>query len=789
MDTLRRSSKRALRQAVRHRWIDAFWTGVLATALVPLMLVAGGLTTRWRGTAATDPAELLALVTGDDETISLPDFDDVSFALEGQGGLARPVAYLRRFAVIGAGNDSRRAQVAYVSPGFLTAVGARFAEGRDFDARDGSACVLSRALAQRLPEAREASTITVNGAPCLVAGQLASPFAGLHPGDQIEVWLPLGAFVGTDGESPLRWRDARILRAAVRVRSEGERNAVAAVVARVSRDLADQHPATNRHATIRAVPVEDGVAETNARRAATLLGTLALVFAVVAALNLSALARARGLGQQPTEVIERALGARVHHLLLPLGLELAAITVVATLIGGYATALAGRVIAPDGGEFQLISRFNPVVAGATVVIATITVLLLYVAVNAGQYLAGSDAARRVVPRSRWHLHLTFLQCVLAVSAGSVALTLQGATTSLERLDVGFSTTELYAISASFERAEVTDIVARRALFEAAITQLRGIPGVAGVTALGSQPLIGWDPLRWPLLRSREGAASDRIDAEFDVVGTAFASTLGLPILAGRDLGPEDVGGGTPRAIVVSASLAERFWGADTAVGRTVFVRGTMPATVVGVVGDARFTDVMSPAKPRFFFLWHDSPNVTVEFLLRLEPGQRLAVESQVHAILATITSPTMLAPRLVAVDEIRHRALATLRTTAIAARWSALIVLTITAGGVFGVLAGRVANQRREIGIRYALGATPRHIASQLARELLLIGGGGAVTGALLAYALVAALHAAVPGLGPLDPLTIGTTVAILLVTLALAAWFPLRSATRIEPLETIRDS
>ncbi|HEX7236406.1 MAG TPA: FtsX-like permease family protein, partial [Gammaproteobacteria bacterium] len=269
------------------------------------------------------------------------------------------------------------------------------------------------------------------------------------------------------------------------------------------------------------------------------------------------------------------------------------------------------------------------------------------------------------------------------------------------------------------------------------------------------------------------------------------ATMGIPLVRGRLLGPDDVRD-APQAILVNESFAARFGGRDP-IGQRVRIgpyvaRSDLPsATIVGVVGDVRHTSLASAPSNVFYvamtqWMWVDT---TQTLVVRTTGNPVSFVESIRQAIWSV--NPTLPVTRittmadLVAASEAR-------RTFALAAFAAFGLAALLLAGvGVYGVIEERVTERTREIGLRAALGATPKRIAALVVGQGLTLTMIGVAVGVGVAASSTRAIASLLFGIEPFDLVTYAGVVALLLGVAFVACYAPAFRAARIDPAITLR--
>ncbi|HEV2150382.1 MAG TPA: FtsX-like permease family protein, partial [Longimicrobiaceae bacterium] len=371
--------------------------------------------------------------------------------------------------------------------------------------------------------------------------------------------------------------------------------------------------------------------------------------------------------------------------------------------------------------------------------------------------------------------------VLLVGAG---LLLQGLH-RLNSVDPGFEPSGLVAFRISPHRARYDGDAAAR-LHERVLRQVEAVPGVRSAT-VGCAPYAGCGSTDLHVVGRPDPGEPRRVGWHY--VGPDHFRTLGVPLLRGRALTAEDRAG-RPRVAVIDETAARRFWPGEDPIGKRVwfgyagFESPDSPTEIVGVVGDVLYAPPGGESRPALYtsYLQHTISSTTV--IVRaagdpsaLVPALRRAVK-EVDPDLAIHDVRTM--------REQAAEALAPERFATAALTLFAGLGLLLASLGVYGVMAYSVAQRRREIGIRLALGSTPGRVQRFVLGQGLALAAAGLVLGTAASLALARALPALIAGIGTADPRVYAAVVPLLLLVALAACYLPARAATRVNPVETI---
>ena len=282
---------------------------------------------------------------------------------------------------------------------------------------------------------------------------------------------------------------------------------------------------------------------------------------------------------------------------------------------------------------------------------------------------------------------------------------------------------------------------------------------------------------------------------YNVVGAGYAEALGVPLMAGRTFDTRDTAN-SQAVVVINQALASRFFPKENPIGQQLWVGHaqalpTLPRrTIIGVIGDARWSDLDTPAGPEAWVPFSQQTGgedvFRTMFLLfqttgdptSLMPGVRAQIR-RVDPDLA-LTSIRTLESRL---DESVWRQ----RLAAVAVGALGLAALVIAIVGVFGVTSYLVSRRTHEMGVRIAVGAQPKHIVGIVLTESGWLVLAGVVLGAAGAFGVTRYFSSLLYGVSAGDATTFLLAAAGLAATAMIACYFPARRAARVDPLVTLR--
>ena len=526
-----------------------------------------------------------------------------------------------------------------------------------------------------------------------------------------------------------------------------------------------------------------------------------LVVLLIACANVASLLLMRATGRARELAIRTTLGAgqwRLVRQLLTEGIVLAALGAA----GGLALGLAGvrGLIALSTRQIPGMAdaSLNPAVLAFTTALALLNGLVFglvpAIAVTRGNTnrLLKEDTARGSagkgtgVTRATLVVAETALALVLLVGAGLLIKSFA----RLQEVNPGFSAENVLTAQLALPATRYPDPAARRVFWTRLIDAVRPLSGVTavgltsnvpfnGMVGSGSYSIVGYNP--------PQGEAQPH--GRQEIVGGDYFRAMQIPLVAGRLFTDADTAD-SPLVVIIDQYLVKRYFADKSPLGQqTRFGGPTSPTyTIVGVVGTINSIDLGEPvAKERLYYPVTQQANAGMGLIVKTRNDPR-ALVSQVRAAVAAI-DPEQPMAEVRTMDEWMARSLEGRRAPMLLLALFGAVALTLSAIGIYGVLAFGVAQRAREFGIRQALGAEPRAILALVLGQGMRTAGIGVAIGLVGAVALTRYLQSLLFGVGAYDlPVYAGVTLLLLGVALT-ACYLPARRATRVAPTVALRES
>jgi putative ABC transport system permease protein len=707
----------------------------------------------------------------------------------------------------GAG-DGARLQAITVSPGFWSVfanpvvLGSAF--GDDQEQGNEHVVVLSDALWRNQFDAASGiigRDIALNGESYRVVGVAAPGFA--YPA-QAQIWLP------TYLPSSTAERGSNFLSIVARLRPGVGVTAATQALLSVTDWEAKTWPDNHKGLSASVRTLQDGLTGRFQQPLVMLMLASTLVL-LIACANLANLMLARGQTRTREFALRRALGADTGNVVRVVLAEAFVIGAAGAIIGTMAAQPAIRALmalAPDVLPATVMPTIDLRVI-ALVVMASLIALII-----AG--LAPAWRATRSDPadalrgggrdtsdghgRGRLRAWLVSAEVALAMILLCGSALLIQSLRNLGEVDTGIDSSQVLttrlALPVPAQRAGEDTLAwfervksSNGPRIDAILARVASLPGAARVGMTDSLPISGGTNGNGSIMLPGHDIPMDQNLAEFRFVSADYFATLGIPLRSGRMFEAGDgkeAGLGT--RVLVNQAFVDRFLGGadESALGQSLGIIDDTMKTIVGVVGDVRQLSLERTATPEVYFPMRTYPSTQLSLLVKVD-GDALAFAEPLRRALGQLAAD-------MPVFDVRTMDEATRATTAMR-RFNltlmsvfAAVALLLAAIGLYGVIAYTFSQRRREIGLRQAIGATRGDVQGLILRAGVRMVVPGLAVGLIGALALGRVIAAQLYGVSTTDPAVLAVASASLVLVALLACLVPTRRASRIAPMEALRD-
>jgi putative ABC transport system permease protein len=737
--------------------------------------------------------------------VSQADFEDFQKQSRSFENMAAIYIDKEEFGLTGVG-DPEQVRGMPVSANLFSILGVQPMLGRDFlpgedQAGNENKVILSYGLWQRRfggDRGVIGKTITLDRQPRTVVGVMSHGFnfpppmhfgVGDVPAGK-ELWVPCVVDKAN--------RDYHPLGIVARLKSGVSVRQASAEASTLARAIAKAYPKSNDGIGANVSAMQEQVVSNVRPALVVLFGAVGCVL-LIACVNVANLLLARSAGRRKELAVRAALGASRVDLIQQMLLENFALAipggVLGVLLALWSTDLLRSLTKSNLPRLDELSA-SPTVLGFAAVLCLLTGLAAglvpafsasRVDLNeslkvAGRTLAG---ARHNTLRNSLVIAQISLALLLLTGAGLLIRSFR----QLLHVDPGFQSNNLLTMELRLPNSRYDKAVQLAAFETQLLERLRALPGVVSAGAVNSLPIAGFQGAS---IISIEGRPSPKSFAAGMLVGQRVISpdyfaSMHTPLLAGRDFTFRDAQGATPVAIINQA-LATRYFPGENPLGKRIKIDEASEEwqTIVGITASMHHSGLGADADPEIFSPYLQNPWTTMAFLVRTRGNPEdlsAAVRSQLWAI-----EKEQPISRMSTMDRILADSLAGRRLNLILLASFAGVALLLALIGIYGVISYAVAQRTGEIAIRMALGARRFSVWKLVLWQGAALSAAGIVIGIVASLALTRLMSTMLFHVRPMDPLTLASVAAVVLATALLATFLPARRATRIDPMEALRD-
>ena len=557
------------------------------------------------------------------------------------------------------------------------------------------------------------------------------------------------------------------------------------------------HPQDNPDAGVRLETRHDAVVS-SVRPALRLLGLAAMVVLLMACVNVANLFIVRGVSRRGEFAVRRALGAMDGDIVrerLSESVLLAALGWAGGALVAFAlikTLLAIGLPVPRATEIGLSLRVLGVgllVALAAMGIGALLPLVRIDGGGLGEALASAGRSTPAPSIHRVYAGLVTLQIALALTIFVAAGLLARSFYNLVTVPRGFDGSRTLTAYVSLPSSRYPKRAGILAFYDRLTPRIASLPGVESASGTWALPFSDDGYASSAIVPADRPAQQHPPPIAVAPVLPGFFRTLGMTFRTGRDFTASDDARGQPVAIV-NETLANRFWPGAAAIGKQVRPadpKDESAITVVGVVADIKRRGLDMPTEPEVYRPYAQATYTGDLYLtIRVADDPIAIVPALKHAIAEL--DPALPVTLIATLDDLVDASIVAprFRTALVGAFATLAAVLALT--GVYGVLGFVVAQRRRDIAIRGALGATRSRVAGEVVRHGLIIVAVGLGAGLAGSAGVGIALRSMVFGIGAYDAWTYIAAVGVLCLVSAAGCWLPARRASRVDPMLVLRE-
>jgi predicted permease len=785
-----------------------------------------------RSLPVKDPQQLVLVTDGGNASLGYPLYEQFRDGNQSFSGLFAADGISKRSMTVTDASGAEAAPVwaRAVSGNFFSVLGVPAAAGRTLTPNDDSAgdpqavAVISHGFWQRrfgMDPTVIGKKIVLDEVPFAIVGVTPPGFFGFEVGRNTDMWWPIQMYPQVD-----TWQDALTstgswwLRVMGRLKAGAPKEqACAELDVMFKQFLAEQAEKWGtsdadwqRFYASRRIELQAGGTGYTRLRGQfrqpllILMAIVALVL-LVACANLAGLLLARGAARRREFSMRAALGAGRFTLVRQLVTESLLLAAAGGMLGLLLAQLGVRLLAgyiPGYGETVLLNlkpdlRILVFALGVSAFTGILFGLFpAWRVTRLDVVTALKEQAGNVMGRESgqlWNKALVVsqiaLSCCLLIGTGLFVRTVQ----KLKALDVGLNRENLLTFQLNLGKGY--DISQRGDFYWEVLRCVEGLPGVRSACCSNIQSLggseSGWGPNK--VVPQDSGT---NVDEGLDVRGTAvtvnYFSTMGIPLLRGRDFGPQDeptapVGqmDQTLRPVIIDETIARKLFSEENPVGRFLRADGSgPPLEVIGVAKDVIHKRLRGGPRPSVYSLPAPNRRYVLSFFHTKTVGNPLTVAGGIRRIVREL-DPKVEVTGLHTMKDLVDAQLLQERTISQLASFFSLSALVLACLGLYGTLSYGVIRRTREIGVRMALGAQTRDVLSVVVRQGMTLTLVGCVLGVILAVALTRVVSSLLYGVTATDPITFAGAWLVLMIVALLACYIPARRAAKVDPMVALR--
>ena len=630
--------------------------------------------------------------------------------------------------------------------------------------------------------------LPLNGIPYTIVGVLPDDFDD-PLGSGVDVWTPLNLQPG----GPNSFNNF-YLSIVARLKPGATVAGAQAELATLAAAMQHDRPASARRWSASVVALQVDTVGGARAMLWILLGAVGVLM-IIACVNVASLLLARGAERMSDMAVRAALGCSRLRLARQLLIESLVLSLAGAAAGLLVVPAVSRVLlaaAPAGLAHAAGGPLEQIVLAFTIGIALAAGIGFGVAPAAQMARTdlegllresgrgGAGSRRQARARSALVVCQVALALVLLVGAGLLLRSFE----RLRSVPLGIRPSLVLTFAVNLPDGRYGDPERRAQFHREFEARLSALPGVRAAAAISRLPVTGTYH-DWGVQRGDAPLESHNMMAQQRVIEGPYFDAVGIPLLRGRAFGRQD-DAKAPARVVISQLLARQLFPSEDPVGKTVRINDTV-AEIIGVVGDVAL-GARVPARP---YVYHSHSqfaadrNWSLTQVVALERQQPSFVADARRELARIDPALVLHEPRML--EDVIGGGIAQERFALMLVAAFALLALALAGVGIYGVLSYSVSQRRREMGIRIALGASPRAVRSMIVRDGSRLALAGIGLGTLAALAATRFLGSLLFGVSAAEPVVFASSAGVLAAAALIASWMPARAATKTDPITIVK--
>jgi putative ABC transport system permease protein len=696
--------------------------------------------------------------------------------------------------------EPERIEGAAVSAGLFPMLGVRPVLGRTFQTEDDqpgrdTVVVLSNGLWRRLGGEKNmiGSTLRLDGMAYTVLGVLPP---GFHLIEDADLWVPLAINAGN-----MPRKMSHYLHVLGRLKPGTSVESAQQEMSAIARTLEQEAPDMNAGWGVKVKTLRDRLVGDVRKGVLVLMAAVGFVL-LIACVNVANLLLARSADLSNQLALRAALGADRRRVVQQVLIESVTLAVAGGVLGFVFAVLAVRpllALSPVGHEVFRNVHIDAKVFLFTLALSILTGLAFglipaFRAARPNLYKLLQSSGRRSTDSGsgrRFQSILVVLEIALAlvllVGAGLMIKSFR----HLQKIDPGFSPENLLTLEMAIPKAKYPEDPDRSAFVQRVLDRVSRLPGVVSAGTTTSLPINELSTSTGFLVEGRPPAKDgELLLAHFRRISPAYLQTLKVPLVKGRWFTQQDTRD-SPRVVLISQSMAERYWPDQDPLGRRIQRPSTQESpwlTVIGVVGNVNESPLGTEDESgaTFYLPYTQSATPEVSLVVRSSTPPKSLIGTIRRAVQEVDREQPI--QKIATMEERLSNSASKQRFSTFLLSFFAGLGVLLASIGIYGVISYSVNQRVHEFGIRMALGAQPGDVLRMVLRRGLTLTFAGLGLGLLGALVLSRWLVGLLYDVQATDPWTFTQISLILTAVALLASYLPARRATRISPMISLRN-